>query len=106
MKRKKAVSKKAVLSQMMELATQSVNDAVRLAYLSPEEQDVIASLDLSALTEFKRNSNGAVELKLTDRMNVLESLFDRLEEDADTGATFLQALENATSNQTTISNTQ
>lgn len=94
MKKRKAVSKRDVLLQMMELASHPVNDAVRLAFLSEESRDEIASLDLRGLSEFKRNANGTVEVKFTDRLAVLQSLLERMEEEENVGAmAFLQALE-------------
>jgi len=93
-KKRKAVSKRDVLLQMMELASHPVNDAVRLAFLSEESRDEIASLDLCGLSEFKRNANGTVEVKFTDRLAVLQSLLECMEEEENVGAmAFLQALE-------------
>lgn len=94
MKKRKAVSKGEVLRQMMELASHPVNDAVRLAFLTEESRDEIGGLDLCGLSEFKRNANGAVEVKFADRLAVLQSLLDRMEEEESVGAlAFLQALE-------------
>jgi len=93
-RKKKVVSKQEVLRQMMELASHPVNDAVRLAFLTGEPGEEIGSLDLVGLSEFKRNANGTVEIKFTDRLAVLQSLMDRLDEDEASGAVaFLQALE-------------
>lgn len=64
MKRAKQVNRQEVLRQMMELAAGQANDAVRLAYLTEEEQETIGGLNLTCLTEFKRNANGTVEVKL------------------------------------------
>lgn len=64
----------ALLRKMEKLTDGRVNDAVKLAFLDSEQLGVIDGLDLSALTEFKRNGNGAVEIKLTDRMAALERL--------------------------------
>ena len=94
MRKKKLVTRAAVLREMMALATHPVNDAVRLAYFSEDCHEEIAQLDLTGLNEFKRNANGTVEIKLTDRMRVLEAIADRLdEEQTQTAASFLQALE-------------
>ena len=38
-------------------------------------------LDLSAVTELKRNSNGTVELKFLDRLAALQWLLERAAED-------------------------
>ncbi|MEA4953979.1 MAG: XRE family transcriptional regulator [Pseudoflavonifractor sp.] len=74
-------SRKAVLRQIRKLAQSRVNDAVRLAFLSEEELGELAKLDLSAVAEFKRNSNGTVEVKFIDRLAALQWLMDRAEED-------------------------
>ena len=68
----------ALLQWMERLAAGKVNDAVKLAFLDNEQIDAIDALDLSALTEFKRNHNGTVEIKLTDRLTVLERLISLL----------------------------
>lgn len=62
--------------QMYQLAQARVNDAVKLAYLSEEDRDLIDRMDLTALTEFKRAGNGAVEVKFSDRMKTIERLLD------------------------------
>lgn len=64
---KRTVNRRAVLEQMMALAAGAANDVVKLAYLTQEQTQEIDTLDLGCLTEFKRNSSGAVEVKLTDR---------------------------------------
>ena len=73
--RKRNVDRKAVLQQMMALAAGRANDAVKLAYLPEEALETLSRLDLGCLTEFKRSSNGAVEVKLTDRAAVLVKLY-------------------------------
>lgn len=96
MKRIRRVNRKAVLRTMMELAAGDANDAVKLAYLSQEDQPLIDKLDLVCLTEFKRSANGAVEIKLADRAAVLVKLLEQLKEEENGGpAAFLQALDQA-----------
>lgn len=70
-----------VLRQIEALAASPVNDAVRLAFLSEEELPALDGLDLSAITEFKRNPNGSVELKFIDRLAALQWLMERAGED-------------------------
>ena len=70
------------------------NDVVKLAYLTQEQTQEIDTLDLGCLTEFKRNSSGAVEVKLTDRAAVLEKLLEQLKDEENRGAAaFLEALD-------------
>lgn len=70
---KRTVNRRAVLEQMMALAAGAANDVVKLAYLTQEQTQEIDTLDLGCLTEFKRNSSGAVEVKLTDRRRYWKS---------------------------------
>ncbi len=79
---------------MMDLAMGRANDAVKLAYLDQDGLSQIDGLDLRCLTEFKRSSNGAVEVKLTDRVAVLEKLLEqqKAEEEDGLGA-FLEAMD-------------
>lgn len=87
----KPVQRQEVLQKMLELAAGPANDAVKLAYLSAEEE--IGTLELGCLTEFRRNSNGTVEVKLTDRAAVLVKLLEQLKDEEGAAAAFLQALE-------------
>lgn len=79
--------------RMERLASARVNDAVKLAFLSGERTDEIDSLDLSALAEFRRSGNGGVEIKLTDRMALLEKLAELMDEKSDGAEEFLRAME-------------
>ena len=94
MKKSRKVDRQEVLGRLLELAVGEANDAVKLAYLTEESREVIDKLKLGCLTEFKRNSNGTVEVKLADRAAVLEKLLEQLKEEENAGAAaFLQALE-------------
>ena len=57
--------------RMVELAFGRANDCVRLAL---EEHPPIDTPDLSLLQEIRRNDKGTVEIRLIDRMRVLERL--------------------------------
>ena len=57
--------------RMAELAFGRANDCVRLA-LEPDAD--VDSLDLSLLQEVKRNDKGTIEIRLVDRLRVLERL--------------------------------
>lgn len=67
--------------QMLQISQARVNDAVKLAFLSNEDRDLIDQMDLTALTEFKRGSNGVVEVKFADRMGTIEKLMELYRED-------------------------
>ena len=73
--------RQSLLGEIRRLAGSPANDAVRLAFLAPEEMDQLDQLDLSAVTEFKRNSNGTVELKFVDRLEALQWLLEKNAED-------------------------
>ena len=60
-----------VTRRLLELAYGKVNDCVRLVM---EEAPELAKLDLSLLSEVKRNEKGGVEIRLIDRLKVLEQL--------------------------------
>ena len=83
-----------IVKRMWRLANAGAEDAVRLACFPPEEWQGVDKLELDALTEFKRGSNGVVELKFVDRGRLLERLLDAVdhggEEQVDR---FLQAME-------------
>ena len=70
-----------VIEQIEALTASRINDAVRLAFLTEEEMGLLDRLDLSAVTELKRNSNGTVELKFLDRLAALQWLLERAAED-------------------------
>ena len=85
-------SRDEILQKMCDMAQVKFNDAVRLAYLTGEQADEIAGLDLTALTEFKRSPSGTVEIKLADRLAVLEKVLELLNADNHSqGEQFLQA---------------
>ena len=82
-----------ILKRMWALANASAGDAVRLACGGHEGQD-LDRLDLDALTEFKRGSNGVIELKFTDRARLLERLLDAVDQGGeDQVDRFLQSME-------------
>ena len=70
-------SREEVLRKIEELAMGRVNDAVRLAFLKEGELEEIGKLDLSAVSGFKRESDGTVEIKFVDRGAALQWLLDR-----------------------------
>ena len=74
-------TREELLRRMWSLAGARVNDAVKLAFLPEEQMGAIGRLDLAALTELKRVSSGTVELKFTDRMRALETLYKLLEQE-------------------------
>lgn len=83
--------RREALRALKRLAKGRPNDVVKLAYLSEERIEEIDGLDLTALVEFKRHGNGAVELKLVDRAAILERILE-LEDGGNGAESFLKAL--------------
>ena len=84
------VSRRDVKQRLLELAYGRANDCVRLVL---EEHPCPEGLDLSLLSEIRRSDKGLVEVKLIDRLRVLEQLAAMTEEPRDEAAAFLQALQ-------------
>lgn len=68
-----------LVRQIVKLAFGKSNDAVKLVFLDPEQQEVIDKLDLSMVAEIRRDSKGMVEVKLIDRLALLGLLSKLLE---------------------------
>lgn len=78
-----------VARKLAALAFGRCNDCVKLVI---EDAPAIDRLDLSLLSEIKRNEKGTVEIKLIDRLAALEQLAAMLSTDEDSAASFLNAL--------------
>ena len=61
-------------NKIAKLAFGKSNDAVKLVFLDPENTELLDNLDLSMVAEVKRGSGGAVEVKLINRIALLELL--------------------------------
>ena len=84
------VSRADVIRRLAELAFGKANDCVRLAL---EDDPQLGKLDLSLLSEVKRNDKGTVEIKLIDRLRALEQLAQVAEESGEDLEQFLKALQ-------------
>ena len=84
------IRRQDVTRRLAELAFGKANDCVRLAL---EDDPSLGKLDLSLLSEVKRNDKGTVEIKLIDRLQVLKQLTDVLDEGDGKLEGFLQALQ-------------
>ena len=85
-----AVDRQDVTRRLAELAFGKVNDCVRLVL---EEEPEVKNLDLSLLSEVRRSDKGGVEVKLIDRLRVLEQLTRLTGESGTDMDAFLQALQ-------------
>ena len=83
------ISREDVLRRLAELAFGQPNDCVRLAL---EEDPDLKGLDLSLLSEIRRSDKGMVEIKLIDRLRILEKLEQSTQEENDEMSQLLQAL--------------
>ena len=81
-----------VVRRLAELAFGNPNDCVRLAL---EEVADLEKLDLSLLSEIRRSEKGMVEIKLIDRLRVLEQLARSAGEEKADVEGFLRALQPA-----------
>ena len=79
-----------VLRRLAQLAFGRANDCVRLVL---EEAPNVQTLDLSLLSEVKRNDKGTVEIKLVDRLRALEQLLDAVSDEGDLADAFFAAAE-------------
>ena len=84
------VTREDVTRRLAELAFGKANDCVRLAL---EDDPNLGKLDLSLLSEVKRNEKGTVEIKLIDRLRALEQLAQVAQENDSDLESFLQALQ-------------
>ena len=84
------IRRQDVTRRLAELAFGKANDCVKLAL---EENLCLDDLDLSLLSEVKRNDKGTVEIKLIDRLRALEQLAQTAGEEKTDVDAFLQALQ-------------
>ena len=84
------IRRQDVTRRLAELAFGKANDCVRLAL---EENLSLENLDLSLLSEVKRNDKGTVEIKLIDRLRALEQLAQTAGEQRSDVDAVLQALQ-------------
>lgn len=84
------ITRQDVARRLAELAFGKANDCVRLVL---EEGTPLGRLDLSLLSEVKKNEKGTVEVKLVDRLRALEQLALLAEENGENLEDFLKALQ-------------
>ena len=93
----KEISREDVLRELKKIALSKPNAGIELAYMEKPTRRMIQRLDLSAVSEFKRNSAGAVELRFIDRVKALQTLCELLggETEEERADEFFRALEEA-----------
>ena len=77
-----------IVRRLAQLAFGRANDCVKLVLQEAPEVD---ALDLSLLSEVKRNDKGTVEVKLIDRIRALERLLEAGGDGEEAGAFFAAA---------------
>lgn len=94
---KREVSREDMLRELRRIALSRPNAGIELAYMEKPSRQMIQRLDLSAVSEFRRNSAGAVELRFIDRVKALQALCELLGGGTDEKQTdeFFRALEEA-----------
>ena len=83
------IQRRDIQRRLGERAFGRANDCVKLAL---EDSPQVDALDLSLLSEVKRNDKGTVEVKLIDRLQALEALSGMLGHEEGEMKAFLQAL--------------
>lgn len=84
------VNQEDVIRRLAELAFGRANDCVKLVLADHVPLD---KLDLSLLSEVKRNDKGTVEVRLIDRLRALEQLQLLAKESGNDVQAFLSALQ-------------
>ena len=84
------VTRSDVARRLAELAFGKANDCVQLVL---GEGVSLAGLDLSLLTELKRNEKGTLEIRLVDRLKALEQLANLAENEGTDLESFLKAMQ-------------
>ena len=84
------ITREDVARRLAELAFGKANDCVQLV-LGEDVQ--IEGLDLSLLTELKRNDKGTLEVRLVDRLRALEQLAALAQSSGTDLESFLQAMQ-------------
>ena len=75
---KKEVRREDIVEALKKIAFGRANHGVELAYLEKATPQRVQRMDLSAVAEFKRSANGAVEVKFVDRVKALGVLYEML----------------------------
>ena len=84
------LTREDVARRLAELAFGKANDCVKLVL---DEDTKLDGLDLSLLTELKRNDKGTLEVRLVDRLRALEQLAVLAQNSGTDLESFLQAMQ-------------
>ena len=84
------LTREDVARRLAELAFGKANDCVKLVL---DDNAKLDGLDLSLLTELKRNNKGTLEVRLVDRLRALEQLAMLAQNSGTDLESFLQAMQ-------------
>lgn len=84
------LTREDVARRLAELAFGRANDCIKLVL---DENAELEGLDLSMLTDLKRNEKGTLEVHLVDRLRALEQLVTLAQQEGTDLETFLQAMQ-------------
>ena len=77
---KRKIKREEIIERLRKLTESRSNDIVKLVFTnSQEDLQSVDDMDLTLLTEIKRNEKGAVEIKLINKFDVLKFLIDLTE---------------------------
>lgn len=77
---KRKTEREKIMERLSKIAFGKSNDIVKLVFLDPEKQpEILEELDLTMLSEIKRTSGGAVEIKLVNRLDIIKLLLGEIE---------------------------
>lgn len=77
---KRKTERERIMERLSKIAFGKSNDIVKLVFLDPEKQpEILEELDLTMLSEIKRTSGGAVEIKLVNRLDIIKLLLGEIE---------------------------
>ena len=77
----KKLKRRDVVQRLGDIAFGRANDAVKLAFMEADSGAYeLETLDLTMLSDIKRSTSGAVEVKLLDRFNAIRLLLEALDE--------------------------
>lgn len=92
------ISNADIIRQAADLAFGKSNDIVRLVFLENGQEDKINRLNLNLVSEIKRSGNGAIEVKLLNRLEIMRFLAELMEDktqSASSAAAFFAAIDDA-----------
>lgn len=69
-----SMERQEIVEELCKLIRSRNNDAVRLAWLGPEDAGKLGKLDLRGVAEVKRSEKGAFEVRFVDKLKALEML--------------------------------